>query len=221
MSSMVKICLCPFEPNIAVSEGLTISVFPPYSATDVTITINPNIVNYVEGQTTGNVQLSQLIEQHSTDETITAKLDIQNHPEQRFAYGGAIYNIKFMGTTQELREGQKFPSFSFHIDTLELSDAQKEGSIVFTLKNKQKDWITNNTGYRFQPLSLKDIYFIEVVKDLNKILRLSINGPLGHYLIFRQNVSSISTPELHVALTWKGSVVKLYLNSKPVQELQV
>jgi len=98
---------------------------------------------------------------------------------------------------------------------------QKEGSVVFTLKHEHKDWITDNNGYRFQPLSQKDIFFIQVVKDPNKTLRISANGPLGHHLIFRQSVSGISTPDLHVAITWKGSVVKLYLNSQQVQELQV
>lgn len=220
MSSLVKICLCPFEPNVATSEGLIVSVLPPYSETEVTVTINPNIVDYVEGKTEGDAQLAQLTEQRSTDETFTIKLDIQHRPEQRFAYGGKIYNIKFMGTTKETHERQDFLSFSFYIDVLELSDVKKEGSIVFTLKQEQKDWITNNKSYRFKPLSQQGI-FIQVVKDSNKTLRLTANGPLGHYLTFRHNVSDISTTDLHVALTWKDSVVKLYLNSKSVQELQV
>jgi hypothetical protein len=221
MSSLVKICLSPFEPNVATSEGLTISVLPPYSETDVTVNINPNIVNYIEGKTTGKVQLAQMTEQHSTDETFTISLDVRNHPEQRFAYGGNIYNIKFMGTTKEPHEGQDFLSFSFYIDVLELSDIQKEGSVALTLKHENKDWITNNNSYSFKPFSNKDIFFFQVGKDPNKTLRLVANGPLGHYLTFRHNVSDISTPELHVALTWKDSVVKLYLNGKPIQELQV
>jgi hypothetical protein len=220
MSSLVKICLCPFEPNVAVSEGLTISVLPPYSETDVTVNINPNIVNYIEENTIGNAQFAQTTEQHSTDETATIRLDIQNHPEEQFAYGGNFYNIKFMGTTKESHEGQDFPSFSFYIDVLELSDIQKEGSIVFTLKHEHKDWVANNSNYSFRPFRDRGI-FAQAVKDPNKTLRLIVNGPLGHYFTFRHNVSDVSTPELQVALTWKDSVVKLYLNSKLIHERQM
>jgi len=217
MSSQVKICLCPFEPNIATAEGLVLSVSPPYTTDKVTATINPNVVNYIEGKTEGDVNISQLMEHHVSDETITINFDIVHHPEQVFAYGGKVYSIRFMGTSKELHDGQEYLAFEFFVDVLELTSIQKEGSMTFTLCHQHNDWITNNKGYRFQPLSKEGI-FVQPFKDPNKTFKISINGPLGHSLTLRQDVSGITSSKLHVVLTWKDKLVKLYLNGKLVKE---
>lgn len=220
MSSQINICLCPFEPNIAMAEGLVISVSPPYATDKVTVTINPNVTDYIEGKTEGNVQIAQLLEHRASDETIAARLDIQHHPEQLFAYGGKFYSIRFMGTSKELREGREYLSFEFFIDVLELTDVQKEGSMSFTLSHEHNDWITNKNGYRFKPLSIEGI-FVQPFKDPDCTFRISINGSLGHSLTFRQDISEITTPKLHVALTWKDALVKLYLNGELAKEERV
>lgn len=220
MSSQIKICLCPFEPNIATAEGLVISVFPPYTTDKVTITINPNVTDYIEGKTEGNVKIAQLTEQHASDETLTTSLDIQHHPEQLFAYGGKLYSIRFMATSKELREGQEYLSFEFFINVLELTNVQKEGSMTFALSHEHNDWTTNKNAYKFKPLSIEGI-FIQPFKDPDCTFRISINGPLGHSLTFRQDISQIITPKLHVVLTWKDASVKLYLNGKLAKEKNV
>ena len=84
MSTQLKICLCPFEPNIGIVDDLVISVSPPYTENNVTVTINPNVTEYVEGKTEGDVQIAQLMEHRASDETITTKLDVQNNPKQVF-----------------------------------------------------------------------------------------------------------------------------------------
>nr|BAM62622.1 hypothetical protein [uncultured microorganism] len=220
MSSQIKICLCPFEPNIAIAEGLVISVSPPYTTDKVTVTINPYVTDYIEGKTEGDIRIAQLIEHRTSDETITTKLDIQHHPEQLFAHGGKLYSIRFMGTSKELREGQEFLSFEFFIDVLELTDVQKESSMTFTLSHEHNDWMTNKNAYKFKPLSIEGV-FIQPFKDPDCTFRISINGPLGHSLTLRQNISGITTPKLHVALTWKDSSVKLYLNGELAKEESV
>ena len=125
-----------------------------------------------------------------------------------------------MGTSKELREGQEFLSFEFLIDVLELSDIQKEGTMTFTLSHEHSDWITNKNGYRFKPLS-KEGLFIQPFKEPDGTFRISINGPLGHSLTLRQDISGISTPKLHVVLTWKDSSLKLYLNGEFSKEKRV
>jgi len=220
MSCLVNICLCPFEPSIAIAEGLVISVSPPYATDKVTVTINPNITDYFEGKTEGNVQVAQYLEHRSSDETITIRLDMQHHPEQLFAYGGKLYSIRFMGTSKELREGQEYLSFKFLIDILELTDVQKEGSMTFTLSHELNDWTKNKNGYRFKPLSIEGI-LVQSFKGPDCSLRISINGPLGHSLTFRQDISGIATPKLNVVLTWKDASVKLYLNGKFAKEERV
>ena len=62
MPSLIDICLCSFEPNIAIAEGLVISVSPPYTTDKVNVTINPNVSDYNEGKTEGNVQIAQHLE---------------------------------------------------------------------------------------------------------------------------------------------------------------
>ena len=220
MSTQLKICLCPFEPNIGIVGDLVISVSPPYTENDVTVTINPNITEYVEGKTESDVQIAQLMEHRATDETITTKLDLQNNPKQVFAYGGKIYSIKFIGTSKEPREGQEFLSFEFLIDVLELTDIQKEGSMTFTLSHEHSDWMTNKNGYRFKPLS-KEGLFIQPFKEPDGTFRISVNGPLGHSLTLRQDILGISTPKLHVVLTWKDLSLKLYLNGEFYKEKKV
>ena len=218
--SIIKICLSPFEPNVAIAEGLTISVSPPYTSDKVTVTINPNITDYIESKTEENVKIAQFIEHRASDETITTMLDIQNHPEQLFSYGGKRYSIRFMGTSEELREGQKYLSFEFFIDELELKDIQKVGSITFTLNHEHDDWITNKNAYKFKPQILEGI-FIQSFKDPDCTLRISINGPLGHSLTFRKDISGITTSKLHVAITWNDALVKLYLDGILAKEENV
>jgi len=220
VSTQLKICLCPFESNIATVGDLVISVSPPYTENDVIVTINPTITEYVEGKTEGDVQIAQLMEHRASDETITTKLDLQNNPKQVFAYGGKIYSINFIGTSKESREGQEFLAFEFSIDVLELTDIQNEGSMTFTLSHEHSDWMTNKNGYRFRPLG-KEGLFIQPFKEPDGTFKISVNGPLGHSLTLRQDISGISTPKLHVVLTWKDSSLKLYLNGKFSKEKRV
>lgn len=220
MSSQVKICLCPFEPNIANAEGLIISVSAPYSEDEVTVTINPNITDYVEGQNDENINVAQLMRYSSSDETITTKLDLVQNPEQRFAYGGKLRSIRFMGTSKELHEGQEFLSFEFFVDELELTGFQNEGSVAFTLNHEHSDWLTNGNAYKFNPVREQGV-FIQASKESDCTFRVSINGPLGHSLTFRHDLSELTTTKLHVALEWKDSAVKLYLNGNLVNEQKI
>jgi len=220
MSSQVSICLCPFEPNIATAEDLVLSVSAPYSEKQVTLTINPNITGYIKGKSEGGLHIAQLIESRSTDETVTVKLDVQQHPEQLFAYGGKLHSVRFMGTIKKSYEVQEFLCFNFFVETLELTDVQKEGTAAFTLSHEHGDWMANKHGYNFQPLYVKGI-LLQPFKDPDGTFRISINGPLGHSLTFRQDVSEITTPKLHVAVTWKDTSVKLYLNSQLATEKQI
>ena len=92
--------------------------------------------------------------------------------------------------------------------------------MIFTLKHEHSDWITNDSKYNFGQINHSNL-FVRVIKGTNSILGIFANGLLGHHHVIRHDISDISTRELFVALTWSGSVVKLYLNGQQAQELQV
>ncbi len=125
-----------------------------------------------------------------------------------------------MGTSKVIREGQEFLTFEFFIDELELISTQKTGSITFTLGHSHDNWLTNNSSYIFKPISTEGI-FVQSFKDPDGTFRISINGPLGHSLTIRHDISKFSTPKLNIALTWENKSIKLYLNGKLAKEKHV
>jgi hypothetical protein len=220
MPTNVKICLCPFEPNLAVAGSLLIAVSPPYTDESVTVELNPKITKYTEGDSGGGVQIAQLTVQQSSDETIRINLHIANHPEQTLSYDGHNYTIRLMRISTEKREGQDFRTFEFFVDESELREIQMEGTFSCRISAPDADWPSNSREYRFPPVTGEGI-LVQVVKDTKRTLHVCVNGPLGQSIVFREDTSTLVTPKLHIALTWKDSTLELYLNGKLTQKRQI
>lgn len=217
MSSNVKICMSPFEPPLATVEGLSFSMGPRYSAEQVSVTINPNITDYVEGEKKEGLEIAQMVQQDPSVDSFSITLNIKNHPEQKFSFNGIRYSIRFMGTEKEKIKGDEFTSYKFFVDKHELSDIQKEGSFTFNLSHEHKDWITNDNGYDFKSVTYKEI-IASTKKNPDSNLILNLNGPLGFSTVFKQSIKDYKTDVIHVAVTWKGSAIKLYFNGEFIEE---
>lgn len=220
MSKNFKICMCPFEPPVAVAEGLSFYLFPPFNEKMATLKINPNISDYKDVDRQPGIEIAQFVQKSPSEDTITVELNIEGQHEQAFVFGGISYSIKLMKTSMETREGQDFLTFEFYLDTFDLTDFQNEGTVRFKPSHEHEDWVTNQNGYSFSPI-IKNGVFVQLLKNPDRTIDLILNGPLGHFLKIHHDISSITTPVLDILLTWKSKTITLYLNGEIAQEKSV
>jgi hypothetical protein len=115
MSNLVKILQSPFNPALEVVEDIIIQLHVPYSDTNVTIQVNPNVQDYQENSDNENIQVRQVMLTTSTDQTKTLSLDFNNNKKQSFDIEGSNYEIELMNIGKENIEGQDFPYFEFNV----------------------------------------------------------------------------------------------------------
>jgi hypothetical protein len=93
---------------------------------------------------------------------------------------------------------------------------EKTGTIAFRAGHEDADWLTNNKLYRFQSPTHSGIS-VEVVKHSDRTLEVTLAGTRQSDTAFRHIVPHGATYTLHVAVTWDGPDVKLYLEGSPIE----
>lgn len=91
---------------------------------------------------------------------------------------------------------------------------KNEGSIVFWLNPKQKDWSTNSSGYNFGAIKQQEIS-AEATKHPDKTIEIKITSPFDKTFVFKNPIPQCDQRGLQVAITWTNDKVELYLNGKP------
>ena len=91
---------------------------------------------------------------------------------------------------------------------------KNEGSFVFGLSHKHKDWPTNSSGYNFGIIEQGDIS-AEAKKLPDKTIEIKLVGPFDKTFIFRRPIPQCDQRGLHVAMAWTDDKVQLYLNGQP------
>lgn len=99
MIKAIKIVQSPFNPSLEVVEDIVINLHVPYSDTNVSIQVNPNIQEYQENANTKDAQVRQVMVTTPTDETIA----------------GSDYEIELTNIGKENIQGQDFPFFEFNV----------------------------------------------------------------------------------------------------------
>jgi hypothetical protein len=116
----IRIKCSPFTSNLEVADDIVLKLHVPYSDSEVTIQINPNIQDYKEKDDKPGVNIRQKIVTTPTDETRTLKFDFNNMKIQKVVIGSAAYKIELLEIGKEEIQGQKFPYFDFSVSRNEV-----------------------------------------------------------------------------------------------------
>ena len=111
----IKITPTPSHDLFAIAGDLVIKLQAPYSDTDVTIKVNPNIVEYKD-KISDN--LRQLSVSKDTDETKTLMFDFQKNNIHNLRMADKNYEIKLMHIGEVVEQGQSFKTFEFMVTEL-------------------------------------------------------------------------------------------------------
>lgn len=115
MSKLVKIVQSPFNPPLEVVEDIVIILHAPYSDNNVTVQVNPNIVEYQEKADKENAQIRQVMMTTPTDETKELQFDFSENKKHNINIAGSDYEIELMNIGKENIQGQDFPFFEFNV----------------------------------------------------------------------------------------------------------
>ena len=93
---------------------------------------------------------------------------------------------------------------------------EQEGSIAFRLKHPDKDWATNDQGYRFNPVQIGEVT-AWAFKHPGRRVEFRLRGPLKSEMTLEGALPPVGEEGLHVVITWSQSQqnVQLYLNAVP------
>ena len=108
----VKITNSPFHSNLEVAGDLVFKLHVPYSDKDVTVKLNPNLVEYKEKISSN---LRQYAKSLDTKDTITLMFDFQKNNVKNIAFEDKNYEIKLMNIGKMSEQGQDFPTFEFMV----------------------------------------------------------------------------------------------------------
>ncbi len=92
--------------------------------------------------------------------------------------------------------------------------ATPEGTISFWINHDHSDWATNDSGYNFGPFDTKQDLALRAIKHPDKTLEINVIGPLGAEHTLRGPMPVPGDKGIHVAVTWQGNELKLYLNGE-------
>jgi hypothetical protein len=91
---------------------------------------------------------------------------------------------------------------------------EQEGSIAFRLKHSDKDWATNDQGYRFNPVQIGTVT-AWAYKHPNHKVEFRLTGPLNSEITLQGDLPPVGEHGLHVVITWTKQQVQLYLDARP------
>ena len=111
----IKIIASPFHPNLEIAGDLIIKLHVPYSDEDVTVKINPNIVDDKE-KITGNIRQFDVCV--DTKDTKTLTFDFQKKNIHHITFENQNYEIKLMNIGKVPEQGQSFKTFEFSVTKL-------------------------------------------------------------------------------------------------------
>jgi hypothetical protein len=94
------------------------------------------------------------------------------------------------------------------------------GTVAFFATHVTPNWPENDCEYTF-PTVRADGVSVSAKKRPDHTLEVTISGPFAHSFSFRHPlpVSKCGAKGLHVGVTWKDSVVQLYLGGEPVDSV--
>ena len=111
----IKIILSPFNSNLEIVDIMAIQIHVPYSENEVTILINPNIIEHLEKLDIPEVKIRQLEVITFTEQTKELKFDFKDNNIHKVKINEKTFEIKLMTIDKEKIQGQEFPYYEFFI----------------------------------------------------------------------------------------------------------
>ncbi len=108
----MKIINSPSHSSLEVAGELVIKLHVPYSDNNVTVKINPNLVEHKEKITDNLRQVSIFLD---TKDTKTLMFDFQKNNAHNITFENKNYEIKLMSIGKVSEQGQDFPTFEFMV----------------------------------------------------------------------------------------------------------
>lgn len=119
MSTRIKVVQSPFQPPVEVAEDLVIMLSAPYSSTEVTVQINPNIQAYQEKvDTEGGIDIRQAIATTGTDETVSLFFDLEDNKIKEISFPERDYKVELLSIGDENIKGKDFKYYEFEVTRL-------------------------------------------------------------------------------------------------------
>jgi hypothetical protein len=115
MSELIKIIQSPFKPALEVVEDIVIILHSPYSDSNVTVQVNPNIQDYQDNADTEHSKVRQVIMTTPTDQTRRLFFDFGNNKTHRINLEGCDYEIELMNIGRENIQNQDFLFYEFNV----------------------------------------------------------------------------------------------------------
>jgi hypothetical protein len=103
---------------------------------------------------------------------------------------------------------------------VEAEDLTTEGAIQFWAVPDRTDAFTDPLPYHFPSLSSGNIA-VTVVKNPDLTLLVDIAGPHWRSYSFNSAIPQCDARGLHVTITWDTKTVRLYLNGREAQSIEV
>jgi hypothetical protein len=91
-----------------------------------------------------------------------------------------------------------------------------EGAITFWCQHQHADWPTNEQDYNFGEVSGGGVT-ATAVKHTDRTIAVSLSGPQGRTIEFRQPIPPCDQRGLFIAINWTPLAATLYLNGKQAE----
>ncbi len=115
MDKLVKIVNSRFEPPLKAVGDIVIQVSAPYSATSVTVHVNPFVTDYQKDADTAGAQVQQVMVTKRTDQTRVLFFDLGGKKTHTFNIEGRDYDLELVSIGDENVQGQDFPCYEFRV----------------------------------------------------------------------------------------------------------
>jgi len=115
MSKSIKLIASPFHSPVDEACGLLFQLCVPYSDKNVTILVNPNMVDYKEKDGDENIEIKQLTFSLFTKDTKELFFDFNANNVKTIDNGNEKIEVKLMRIDTENIQGQDFMSFELFV----------------------------------------------------------------------------------------------------------
>lgn len=115
MTKRIRIVQSPFNPPLEVVDDIVINLHIPYSESQVTIQVNPNIRDYQENAEATHVQIRPVIESTPSDQTKVVSLDLGKNKKKRIEIKNKNYDIELVSIGKKKIQDENFAFFEFDV----------------------------------------------------------------------------------------------------------
>src|SRR5262245_20634081 len=117
MQKHIKLLHSPFEPSIEIVEDVVIKLSSPCSLNEVTVQINPNIIEYQEEQSLPGLKVRQTTATIQTDDTRLLKFDLQHNNTHKIKTSDKTLQFELINIGEEKIQEHNFLYFEFLVTT--------------------------------------------------------------------------------------------------------